>query len=160
MHYNTIFQQLFNFIPRHRFEKCVEKNSSDRYCKHFTAWKQALTCLYAQIAGKDSLREIESGLLANHRQLYHLGMEAVSKSTLAEAMNRRSSEIFKVLFEEILDRAILYAPKHKFRFHNPLYAIDSTTIDLCLNLYDWAHYRKNKGAIKLHTQLDLSGNLH
>lgn len=159
MHYNTIFQQLFNFIPRHRFEKSVEKNSGDRYCKHFTAWRQALTCLYAQITGKDSLREIESGLLANHKRLYHLGMEAVSRSTLAEAMNRRSPEIFKALFEEILDRAMSCAPKHKFRFNNPLYAIDSTTIDLCLNLYDWAHYRKNKGAIKLHAQLDLSGNL-
>lgn len=159
MHYSSIFQQLFNFIPRHRFEKSVEKYSGNRYCKHFTAQRQFLTCLYAQITGKDSLREIESGLLANHKRLYHLGMEAVSKSTLSEAMNRRSPEMFKAMFEEILDRAMSCAPKHKFRFHNPLYAIDSTTIDLCLNLYDWAHYRKNKGAIKLHTQLDLSGNL-
>ena len=159
MHYSSIFQQLFNFIPRHRFEKSVEKLSGDRYCKHFTAWRQFLTCLYAQITGKDSLREIENGLLANHDRLYHLGMEIVSKSTLSEAMNRRDPEIFKALFEEILDRALTCAPRHKFRFHNPLYAIDSTTIDLCLNLYDWAHYRKNKGAIKLHTALDLSGNL-
>lgn len=74
-------------------------------------------------------------------------------------MNRRDPEIFKALFEEILDRALKCAPRHKFRFHNPLYAIDSTMIDLCLNLYDWAHYRKNKGAIKLHTELDLSGDL-
>ena len=159
MHYSSIFQQLFNFIPRHRFEKSVEKLSGDRYCKHFTAWRQFLTCLYAQITGKDSLREIENGLLANHNRLYHLGMEVVSKSTLSEAMNRRDPEIFKALFEEILDRALKCAPQHKFRFHNPLYAIDSTTIDLCLNLYGWAHYRKNKGAIKLHTELDLSGNL-
>ena len=149
----------FIFIPRHRFEKSVENLSGDRYCKHFTAWRQFLTCLYAQITGKDSLREIENGLLANHDRLYHLGMEVVPKSTLSEAMNRRDPEIFKALFEEILDRALKCAPSHKFRFHNPLYAIDSTTIDLCLNLYDWAHYRKNKGAIKLHTELDLSGNL-
>ena len=126
----------YNFIPRHRFEKSVEKLSGDRYCKHFTAWRQFLTCLYAQITGKDSLREIENGLLANHNRLYHLGMEVVSKSTLSEAMNRRDPEIFKALFEEILDRALKCAPRHKFRFHNPLYAIDSTTIDLCLNLYD------------------------
>jgi hypothetical protein len=159
MHYNSIFQQLFNFIPRHRFEKATKKYSGDHYCKHFTAWKQVLTCLYAQITGKDSLREIENGLLANHKRLYHLGMEAVSKSTLADAMNRRSPEIFKALFEEILDRATQCSPKHKFRFHNPLYAMDSTTIDLSLNRYNWAYYRKNKGAIKLHTQLDLSGNL-
>ena len=105
MHYSSIFQQLFNFIPRHRFEKSVENLSGDRYCKHFTAWRQFLTCLYAQITGKDSLREIENGLLANHDRLYHLGMEVVPKSTLSEAMNRRAPEIFKALFDEILDRA-------------------------------------------------------
>ena len=103
------------------------------YCKHFTAWKQFLTLLFAQISGKDSLREIETALLANHKRLYHLGMEAVAKSTLSEAMNRRNPEIFKALFEEILDWVMAVAPKHKFKFKNPLYAIDSTTIDLCLS---------------------------
>lgn len=159
MHYNSIFQQLFNFLPRHRFENAVQNTSGDRYCKHFTAWKQFLTLLYAQISCKDSLREIENGLLANHKRLYHLSMEVVAKSTLSEAMNRRSPEIFKKLFEELLDRTLELAPHHKFKFNNPLHAIDSTTIDLCLTKYDWAHYRKNKGAIKLHTELDLSGNL-
>jgi len=159
MHYNTVFQQLFNLIPRHRFEKSVEILGGDRYCKHFSAWKQCLTLLYAQITGKDSLREIETGLLANQKNLYHLGMEAVPRSTLSEAMNRRDPEIFKALFEEMLDRVLKLSPKHRFKFNNPLYAIDSTTIPLCLSVYDWAHYRKEKGAIKLHTQLDLSGNL-
>ena len=93
MHYSSIFHQLFNFIPRHRFENAVKNTSGDLYCKHFTAWKQFLTLLYAQISGKDSLREIENGLLANHKRLYHLGMEVVPKSTLAEAMNRRSPEM-------------------------------------------------------------------
>lgn len=159
MHYNTIFQQLFNFLPRHRFEKAVEDSREDRYCKHFTAWKQFLTILYAQITGKDSLRDIATGLIANQSRLYHLGMEAVPKSTLSEAMNRRSPEVFKGIFDELLARTQSLAPSHKFKFHNPLHAIDSTTIDLCLSQYDWAHYRKNKGAIKLHTELDLSGNL-
>ena len=84
--------------------------------KHFTSWKQFLTLLFAQISGKDSLREIETALLANHKRLYHLGMEAEAKSTLSEAMNRRNPEIFKVLFEELFDRVISYAPKHKFKF--------------------------------------------
>ena len=131
MYYNSIYSQLFNFIPWYRFEKIVKKSGGDRYCKHFTAWKQFLTLLFAQISGKDSLREIETALLANHKRLYHLGMEAVAKSTLSEAMNRRNPEIFKALFEEILDRVMAVAPKHKFKFKNPLYAIDSTTIDLC-----------------------------
>ena len=138
MHYNSIFQQLFNFILRYCFEK-----SGDHYCKTFSAWQQFLTCLYAQITGKDSLREIASGLATNQSRLYHLGMTAVAKSTLADAMNRRSPEIFEALFDEILDRAIACAPGHGFKFHNPLYAIDSTTIDLCLAQYDWAHYRKH-----------------
>ena len=72
---------------------------------------------------------------------------------------RDGEEIFKALFEEILDRTIACAPGHGFKFHNPLHAIDSTTIDLCLTQYDWAHYRQHKGAIKLHTELDLSGNI-
>ena len=118
-----------------------------------------MTCLYAQISGKDSLREVAGGLMTNRSRLYHLGMIPVAKSTLADAMNRRSPEIFKALFEEILERAIACAPGHGFKFHNPLHAIDSTTIDLCLTQYDWAHYRKHKGAIKLHTELDLSGNI-
>jgi hypothetical protein len=76
--------------------------------------------LFAQISGKDSLREIENALLANHKRLYHPGMEAVAKSTLSEAMNRRNPEIFKALFEEILDRVMAVAPKHKFKFKNLL----------------------------------------
>ena len=115
MHYSSVFHQLFNFIPRHRFENAVKNTSGDLYCKHFTAWKQFLTLLYAQISGKDSLREIENGLLANHKRLYHLGMEVVPKSTLAEAMNQRSPEIFKKLFEELLDRTMELAPHHKFK---------------------------------------------
>ena len=159
MYYRSIFQQLFKFIPRYRFDKTVEKVSGNRCCKHFSAWRQFLACLYAQITGKDSLREIAGGLMTNQSRLYHLGMKAVAKSTLADAMNRRSPEIFEALFEEILERAIACAPGHGFKFHNPLHAIDSTTIDLCLTQYDWAHYRKHKGAIKLHTELDLSDNI-
>ena len=94
MYYNSIFQQPFNFIPRYRFEKSVKNLSGDHYCKTFSAWQQFLTCLYPQITGKDSLREIERGLVANHYRLYHLGMTAVAKSTLADAMNRRNPEMF------------------------------------------------------------------
>ena len=159
MQYNSIFSQLFQFIPRHRFEKSVESAGADRHCRHFSAWRQFLACLYAQITGKDSLREISDGLLTNRARLCHLGMEPVAKSTLADAMNRRDPAVFKALFDELLARCTKLAPGHGFRFHNPLYAFDSTTIPLCLSVYDWAHYRTNKGAVKLHTQLDLSGNL-
>ena len=79
MYYYSIFQQLFKFVPRYRFEKSVEKHSGDRYCKHFTAIRQLKTILYAQLAGKDSLREVESGLLMNAGRMYHLDMEPVSR---------------------------------------------------------------------------------
>jgi hypothetical protein len=94
MHYNTIFSQLFQFIPRHRFDKAVGTGGSDHYCKHFTAWRQFLTCLYAQITGKDSLREICDGLLTNQSRLSHQCMEPVAKSTLTDAMNHRIPSVF------------------------------------------------------------------
>jgi len=106
-------------------------NSPKNLSGDFSAWQQFLTCLYAQITGKDSLREIASGLATNQSRLYHLGLTAVAKSALADAMNRRSSDIFKALFEEILDRVLACAPGHGFKFHNPLHAIDSNKILNC-----------------------------
>ncbi len=153
MHYNTIFSQLFQFIPRHRFDKAVENNGSDHYCKHFTALRQFLTWLYAQITGKDSLREICDGLLTNQSRLCHPDMEPVARSTLSDAMNRRDPSVFGELFNELLARCEKLAPRHGFRFRNPLFAIDSTTVSVSLKAYDWARYRTNKGAVKLHTQL-------
>lgn len=158
-HNNTIFYQLFSFIPRHRFDKKVSELGADEYCKYFTAWKQFLTVFYSQVTGKDSLREIESGLLANSNKLYHLGLEAVPKSTLSEAMNRRDSAIYEEIFKETLQRTTSLAPKHEFRFDMPLYVFDSTLISLALSVYDWAYYRKKKGGIKLHFQFDQSGHL-
>ena len=158
-HQNTIFNQLFNFIPRYRFDRVVGDLQMDRYSKGFSCWKQFLTLLYAQIRSKDSLRDIESGLTTHQNKLYHLGMAPVPKSTLADAMQRRDPAIFEELFYEILARAQAFAPSHKFRFDNPLYSLDSTVIDLCLSMYDWAKYRRRKGAIKLHCQLDHRGNI-
>ena len=110
-YYPTVFNQLFNFIPRHRFDKCVTELKGDHYCKGFTAWKQFLVLLYSQISGKDSLREIESGLLTQQSKLYHLGMEAVPRSTLSDAMAKCDPVIVEELFYDILQRAIELAPQ-------------------------------------------------
>lgn len=158
-HYNTTFYQLFSFIPRHRFDKKVSELGADGYCKYFTAWRQFLTVFYSQVSGKDSLRDIESGLLANKDKLYHIGLQTVPKSTLSEAMNRRDPVIYEEIFKEVLQRAMSLAPKHEFRFEIPLYIFDSTLISLTLSMYDWARYRKKKGGIKLHFQFDQSGHL-
>lgn len=156
VHSNTIFHQLLQFVPRDRFQLFVGQHDGDRYAKAFSTWNQLVVLLYAQATGKDSLREIETGLLAQQQSWHHLGIKTAARSTLAEANNRRSYEIFKLLFMELLERSKEVTPRSReFRFNNPLYALDSTTIMLCLSVFDWAHYSKQKGALKLHTLLDL-----
>lgn len=156
IHSNTIFHQLLNFIPKDRFQRFVGQHAGDRYAKAFSTWNQLAVLLYAQATGKDSLREIETGLLAQQQSWYHLGIKTAARSTLADANNRRSYEIFKKLFVELLEHCRgVTPPSREFRFKNPLYALDSTTVMLCLSVFDWAHYSKQKGALKIHTLLDL-----
>jgi hypothetical protein len=155
----TVFNQLFNFIPRHVFEKSARQHGADLYAKSFKAWHQFLLLLYAQATGKQSLRDIEGGLQLHHAKLYHLGLRPVPRSTMSDGMERRDCKIFEDLFHAMVRKTAAMAPGHQFRFRNPLYSIDATTIDLCLNVFDWAKFRKQKGAIKLHCQLDHAGHI-
>ena len=155
----TVFNQLFNFIPRYVFEKSVKTYQADRYAKSFKAWQQFLLLLYAQATGKQSLRDIEGGLELHRPKLYHLGLSPVPRSTISDGMERRDSKLFEEMFHAMVRKAGAMAPGHRFRFKNDLYSIDATTIDLCLNVFDWAKFRKQKGAIKLHCQLDHSGHI-
>ncbi len=155
----TVFSELLKLVPRYHFDKAVNSHQGDRYAKSFTSWKQFITLLYSQITRKDSLREIETGLLAQSNRCYHLGLTRVCRSTLADANNRRDFRIFEELFYHLLGRCKNLTPKHKFRFKNPLYSLDASTIDLCLSVFPWAKFRKTKGAIKLHCQYDHSGAL-
>jgi hypothetical protein len=155
----TVFNQLFNFIPRHVFEKSVKVHQADRYAKTFKAWQQFLLLLYAQATGKQSLRDIVGGLQLHNSKLYHLGLRPVPRSTISDGMQRRESKVFEEMFYAMVRKTGALAPGHRFRFKNPLYSIDATTIDLCLSVFDWAKFRKQKGAIKLHCQLDHSGHI-
>lgn len=155
----TIFSELLKLVPRYHFDKAVNRYQGDRYTKSFSSWKQFITVLYSQITRKDSLREIETGLIAQSNRWYHLGLSRVCRSTLADANNRRDYRIFEELFYQLLSRCKSLTPKHKFRFKNELHSIDATTIDLCLSAFPWAKFRKTKGAIKLHCQYDHSGAL-
>lgn len=155
----TVFNQLFNFIPRYVFEKSVKTHGADRYAKTFKAWHQFLILLYAQATGKQSLREITGGLQLHCSRLYHLGLRPAPRSTVSDGMERRDCKIFEELFHAMVKRTGSIAPAHRFRFKNPLYSIDATTIDLCLSVFDWAKFRKQKGAIKLHCQLDHAGHI-
>lgn len=148
---NTIFNQLLNFLPKDSFSQFVGQHHGDKYIKKVTTWNQLILLLYAQSTGKDSLREIETGFKAHDGSWYHLGVNSVAKSSLADANRRRSYQIFEKLFYSLLKQCQEVLPERAFSFKNPLYSFDSTTIQLCLSIFDWAKYSKTKGALKLHT---------
>jgi len=156
---NTMFAQLIQMLPEYEFKKLVHMYHGNRYTKYFTAKQQLMTILYSQIKRKDSLRDIVTGLKMQSSKLYHLGLDHVCRSTLSDANANRDWRIFEGLFYRLLARCKDLTPRHKFRFKNPLYTIDSTTIDLCLSMFPWAKFRKRKGAIKLHYRFDHAGEL-
>lgn len=159
-HYSTVFDDLLDLFPRHQFEKFSEALEADRYVKKFTTWNQLTVLLYAQASGKSSLREIETGLRSQPSRLYHLDLQdKVARSTIAEANARRPWRVYEKLFYAMLARCRDLTPVHKFRFKNPLYSFDATTIELALSAFPWAKYAKRQGAIKLHYQFDHAGQL-
>jgi IS4 transposase len=150
---------MLSMIPQRQFEKEAEENGYNRYTKHFTVWNQFKVNLYAQISGKKSLRDIETGLKVQHNDWYHLGLKNVSRSQLANVNKSRSYEIFQHLYYELYARCTDMTPQHKFRFKNPLHIMDSSVITLCSSLFPWAEYTQQKGALKLHTLLDYKGTI-
>jgi len=151
---NTIFNQLLNFLPRQHFNQLVEEYQADKYTKNMTVWNQFIAMLYAQVTGKDSLREIETGFNTQKNIWYHLGINTVAKSTLSDANAKRNPEIFEKLFYSLLDQCKDITSERQFDFTNPLYSFDSSVINLCLSVFDWAKYRTTKGALKLHMLLN------
>ena len=144
-------EQCLQFLPRRQFNAFVGQHNANRYTKHFTAWNQLSVMLYAQATGKMSLRDIQIGLQVQSQKWYHLGLKSVARSTIADANNRRNYQIFEQLFYALLKRCNQYLPKKQFHFKNDLYSLDGSVINLCLSLFDWAKFRKQKGAIRLHT---------
>lgn len=151
---NTIFNQLLNFLPRYRFDQLVEEHQADRYVKSMTTWNQFVALLYAQASGKESLREVETGFNAQKNAWYHLGVNTAARSTLSDANQRRSPKIFEKLFYSLLHQCKEITPDNNFDFNNPLYTLDSSVINLCLSIFNWAKYRTTKGALKLHMLLN------
>jgi len=151
---STIFSQLLNFLPKHKFRQYVAEHESDKHVRSLTTWNRFVVLLYAQATGKESLREIETGFNVQNNTWHHLGVNTVARSSIAEANGRLDYQIFEKLFYAILDRCREITPQRKFEFSNPLYSFDSTTIALCLSVFDWAKYRTTKGALKLHMLLN------
>jgi hypothetical protein len=158
-HSNTVLAQLLKLIDRHDFQKLHDEQF--RPCRKYrtlSQWGQFSVMLFAQLAGRVSLRDICDSLQAQAGRLYHLGIRQVKKSTLADANNNRPAEFYQAFFEKTYQRCAAVAPgKKKFRFKNKLYSLDASTIDLCLSVFPWAKFRSTKGGVKLHALLDHDG---
>ena len=159
--HNTIFGQMIGLISRSRFEKLVKEHKTEKGAKGLKSWTQFVTMLFAQLSGQHGLRSIEQGMNNQRNSWYHMGItnteREVKRSTLSYANANRSSNFFNALFLSLVLEAQSLMSKHNFRFKNPLYSIDSTTIDLCMNLFPWADFRKGKSGIKLTVKLDHQG---
>jgi hypothetical protein len=156
-HQNTIFQQILQLVPRHDFTRCVKQHKGEAFSKGFSCWSQFTAMLFGQLSMQSGLRGIESGLSANLTSMYHLGIRPVKRSTLAYANENRSHRVYQDLFYTMLGKLHGKRGRHKFEFKNPLYSVDASTIDLCLDLFPWARFRRAKAGIKLHVKLDHSG---
>jgi len=157
-----ILRQLLDIISRHEFNRCVDRYDGDRRLRAFSCWDQFLVMLFAQLTYRDSLRDTEVCLRAWPKQLYHLGLRgSVARSTIADANETRSWRIWADLAMVLIGRARkLYAgDRVAGQLQATVYALDTTTIDLCLTLFPWAKFRRHKAAVKLHTLLDTRGNI-
>lgn len=158
--FNSMFSQLLSLFPRAEFEKAVRAQRADRAAKGFDCWTQFVAMLFCQLGRAHSLREICGGLASVEGKLNHLGVgDAPKRSTLSYANAHRPWQLFEEVFMQLLGRCQGIASPKPFRFKNKLYSLDATVIDLCLEVFDWAKFRRAKGAIKLHLLLDHDGCL-
>ena len=156
----SMFSQILKLIPRLEFESLVRRTRAERNARGFSSWDQFVAMLFCQLGRAHSLREICHGLATCEGKLSQLGIELPARSSLAYANEHRPWELYRDVFIALLDRVRADAPGgKKFRFKNKLVSLDSSVIDLCCQMYDWAKFRRTKGAIKLHLLLDHDGYL-
>lgn len=156
----TVFAQLLQHVPRYEFNKCVSHYNGNHRIRRFPCYAQFLCLAFAQLTYRESLRDIETCLNSHHEKLYHIGFRGpVSRSTLADANEIRDYRIYQDFGYHLIGiaRKLYQGEELAVELAQSLYAFDSTIIDLCLSLFPWATFRKTKGAIKIHTLLDLRG---
>lgn len=158
-HNNTVISQLLKMLPRHDFDKLAKEHHAGRSFRKASRWSQFVTMMIAQLSGRSSLRDIVENISAQEHRLYHLGSTKLSKSTLSRINEDKPYTLYEALFGKLLARCKGAVPDHEFRFKNPLYSLDATTIDLCLSVFPWAKFRATKGGIKLHVGLNHAGYL-
>lgn len=156
----SIFQQILKVFPREEFERLGRKHNAERHARGFTCWEQYVAMLFCHLGRAQSLREICDGLASTIGKLVHLGMErAPSRSTLSYANAHRPWELYESVFYALLDRCQRVSGARRMRFKNALLSLDSTVIDLCASVFDWAKFRATKGGVKIHMLLDNQGLL-
>ena len=159
---NSILSELQEKISRYDFEKVVNEHNGDKGIRRFSTKNSFPVLLYFHISGKQSIRDLILSLKSKNNFWYHLGLKTISRNNLSYAMMKRSNEIFEKTFYLLLNKFMKskgLSKDKRFKFKNPLKAIDSSTISLCLNLFDWAKFRKSKGGIKLHTVYDIKNQI-
>ena len=157
-----IFSQVMDHLPMHTFRRCVKRYHGNHKIKSFTCLDQFLCMAFAQLTYRESLRDIEACLRAQQNKLYHMGIRSqISRSTLADANEKRDWRIYADFAQSLIHiaRKLYLNDEFGVELDQTVYALDSITIDLCLSVFPWARFRKAKGAIKLHTLLDLRGNI-
>ena len=158
-HNNTVLSQILKLVCRHEFESLAKTHHYGQKLRKMSRWAQFVALSMAQLSGRSSLRDIESNLGAQKSKLYHLGVNKVTRSSLARVNEQQPCALYESLFGRLLTRCQTMAPGHGFRFHNKLYSLDASTIDLCLSVFPWAKFRTTKGAIKLHAAINHDGYL-
>lgn len=154
---SSIFGQILRFFPRAIFDAAVHKHHGDKHAKGMKCWGQFIALMFCHLGRGESLREITGGLAASEGKLKHLGLDrAPARSTLAYANEHRPWQIYRTVFEDLVQvcHGEARAQHRKFRFQHPLLSLDSTVIPVCLKMFEWAKYTKTKGAVKVHTVLD------
>ena len=158
----TVLTEIMSYLPRHSFRKCVNKYQGNYKVRSFSCWEQFLVMAFAQLTYRESLRDIETCLRAMQNKLHHIGIQSnISRSTLADANEKRDYRIYADFALILINEAKeLYKDEKLFgELNATIYALDSTTIDLCLSLFPWAKFRSTKSAIKIHTLLNLQNNI-
>ncbi len=157
---SSIFSQMLQLFSRLEFEQAVVEHRAERHARGFSCWGQFVAMLFCHLGRAQSLREICGGLAASEGKLRHLGLpDAPKRSTLAYANEHRPWQLYRSVFYQLLGRCREVAGTHGFRFKNKLLSLDATLIELCASIFDWAQYRRTKGAVKLHLLLDHQGLL-
>jgi len=151
-----VFAQLTAFLPRSKFNRIAAKYEGDKYVKFFTCWNQLLTLMFGQLCNRESLRDLIVAIEAHSNKTYHLGLgRNITKSNLAKANQNRDYKIFEEFAYYLVEEARKKRAVNIFKLDGNVYAFDSTTIDLCLNVFWWAKFRRHKGGIKMHTLYDI-----